>query len=342
MFRSKKSLLQTVQSRLQIRKTKSDQFIEVSNLPIKDVMLQMDEFFNQMELVTALYKKMRTEVLKTHTTKLLAEMDKCKKGFVRAVSLVRTFNRLVPKFDHKKNIKLAHEMYKMGYIQEAEDMCRELGVEYSDFYTPKKERKHIPTRKRPLVPQKIIAILEKNKPTKKKLIIHEGEQKKYFLFVDRNGKFIVHDKYLSKNVWASTHIFKCVEAPRNEITFNPHKPKIGQFLKSKDGKTLQIVWLNGRKNISFYKEKRARELAKAKYELAQAKKQEEDLIKRAAERKKAAAERKKERRKELEKKKSEAARIKKLEMTAERQRKRKEEEKYNLLTVRKIRKPKEE
>ncbi len=339
MFRSKKSLLQTVQSRLQIRKTKSDQFIEVSNLPIKDVMLQMDGFFNQMELVVALYKKMRTEVLKTKTTKLLSEMDKCKKGFVRAVSLVRTFNRVVPKFDHKKNIKLAHEMYKMGYIQEAEDMCRELGVEYSDFYTPKKYKERIPTRKRPLVTKKIIAILEKNKPSKKELVIHEGEQKKYFLFVDRNGKFIVHDKYLSKNVWASTHVFKCVETPGNHVTFDPHKPKIGQFVKSKDGKCMQIVWLTGKKDISFYKERRARDFAKAKYELAQAKKHEEDLIKRAAERKKQAAIRKKEREKVREREKAEATRIKKLEKVAELQRKRKEEEKYNLITVRKIRKP---
>lgn len=338
MFRSKKSLLQTVQSRLKIRKTKSDQFIEVSNLPVKEVILQMDDFFNQMDLVVALYKKMRTEVLKTKTTKLLAEMDKCKKGFVRAVSLVRAFNRLVPKFDHKNNIKLAHEMYKMGYIQEAEDMCLELGVEYSDFFTPKKKKEKIPIRKRPLISQKIIAILEKNKPT---LVIHEGERKKYFLFVDRDSKFIVHDKYLSKNVWASTHVFKCVEVPpKNAITFNPRRPRIGQFVKSKDGKSLQIVWLIMKKDIGFYKEKRAINFAKAKYELVQVKKREEALLKRAEERKKLSAIRKKERGKEFEKKRKELSRIKRIE-TAVELRKQRIMEKYSLTPVRKIHKPTE-
>lgn len=255
MKRRQISLLSALTKRVAHRRTKTDQFLAVRAMSIKDTVNEMDDFFNQLSQLVERYKIFRTEVLRTHSIPLLAELDKVKKKIVRTVSVIRKFRDDIPVFDSKKNIKLAHELYKRGYHDEAISMCNDIGVNYFDFYSPIKRKEALLKRQKALISKEVISILEKNKPSTepKKVVLRDGPKKRYYLMVSRKGVVSIHHTILSKNIWAATHIMHCVEVPRTVSTFEPESPKIGQFVISKEGKHLQIVWINRRDNFRMIK-----------------------------------------------------------------------------------------
>lgn len=319
----KKSLINVIKRRIVLRRTKSDQFLEVRNMPISDVVSEMDEFFNHFKTIHDLYKKLRVEHIRHHSIKLLAEIDKTKKGFVRAVTLIRTFRDSLPKWDNECNLILAKKLFNRGYEQEAYTMCESLGVNYHDYHAPIKKRPVIERRKKALLSKEALRILEKNNPKfkePKKVVLHEGPKENYFLYVNPR-KYIVHNKNLSKKWWAVTHFMKCVEVPRTISTFDPSHPKIGQYVASKDGKWLQVQFVNKRDNTSFAVDKKERERLKAEKARLVEKKREATKEQRAEAKRLEAKERAKAKKAERKLKYKEKEKQKKLDKIAEAQRK---------------------
>lgn len=326
-MRRHKSLLNTIKRRVALRRTKSDQFLEVRAMPIKDVISEMDDFFNQLKTIQELYKKMRLEHVRHTSIKLLAEIDKAKKGFVRAVTLVRTFRDSLPKWDPQSNLILAKKLFDRGYSEEAYIMCESLGVNYHDYFAPIKARKEAPKRKKPLLSQAAIKILEKNNPLLKEpkvVPIHEGPKETYYLFVSPRN-FCVHNRKLSKKLWAATHLLHCVEVPRTMSTFDPTNPKIGQYVCSKKGKWLQVQFIRKKEIATFAAEEKERK----RIEAEQLRIKEKKKAEREAELKKIRAQKKlqkynewRAKRGEIKKQKLEQAR---LDRIAEEQRKKQEQ-----------------
>lgn len=341
-MRRHKSLLNTIKRRVALRRTKSDQFLEVRAMPIKDVISEMDDFFNQLKTIQELYKKMRLEHVRHTSIKLLAEIDKAKKGFVRAVTLVRTFRDSLPKWDPQSNLILAKKLFDRGYKEEAYLMCESLGVNYHDYFAPIKARKEAPKRKKPLLSQAAIKILEKNNPLLKQpkvVPIQEGPKETYYLFVSPRN-FCVHNRKLSKKLWAATHLLHCVEVPRTMSTFDPKNPKIGQYVCSKKGKWLQVQFIRKKEIATFAAEEKERK----RIESEQLRIKEKKKAEREAELKKIREERKLQKynafrearaqwKLEQAKKAKEEA---KLQLALEQQRKKQEEEQNKPLTYKQL------
>jgi hypothetical protein len=286
-MRRHKSLISTIKRRVALRRTKSDQFLEIRDMPIKRVISEMDDFFNRFKNIQELYKKLRIEHTRYSSIKLLSEIDKTKKGFVRAVSLIRTFRDSLPKWDNDNNLVLAKELFDRGYQEEAYIMCRSLGVEYHDYFAPIKVRRETPKRKKPLLTKEALKILERNNPKLKKEEpkVFEGEQVRYYMFVNHDDNYVVHDRWLSKNVWLPTHIFKCVVIPRQgKATFTPERPRAGQIVVSKDGTWLQIKSYRKQNKIVFHKDEKAQIRLKKKQERVKAKRDEERRLQKEKER----------------------------------------------------------
>lgn len=311
-------------------------------MPIKDVISEMDDFFNQLKTIQELYRKMRLEHVRHTSIKLLAEIDKAKKGFVRAVTLVRTFRDSLPKWDPQSNLILAKKLFDRGYAEEAYTMCESLGVNYHDYFAPIKARKEAPKRKKPLLSQAAIKILEKNNPLLKEpkvVPIHEGPKETYYLFVSPRN-FCVHNRKLSKKLWAATHLLHCVEVPRTMSTFNPTNPKIGQYVCSKKGKWLQVQFVRKKEIATFAAEEKERK----RLEAEQLRLKEKKKAEREAELKKIREERKLQRynefRERREKWKLEQAKKAKeeakLQLALEQQRKKQEEEQNKPLTYKQL------
>ncbi len=264
-MRRHRSLLNTIKMRVALRRTKSDQFLEVRGMPIKDVISEMDDFFNGLKTIQELYKKMRVDHVRHTSIELLSEMDKAKKGFIRTVTLVRTFRDSLPKWDKDNNLIIAKKLFDRGYSDEAYSMCESLGVNYHDYFAPIKIRRSVPKRKKALLSKAAIKILEKNNPLlkePKQVTIHEGPKERYYLFVNPKS-FCVHNKKLSKKWWATTHLLHCVEVPRKVSTFDPKNPKIGQYVCSKDGKWLQVQFVRKKEIATFAAEEKERKRLEA-------------------------------------------------------------------------------
>lgn len=341
-MRRHKSLLNTIKRRIALRRTKSDQFVEVRAMPIKDVISEMDDFFNQLKTVQELYKKLRIEHIRHTSIELLSEMDKTKKGFIRAVTLVRTFRDSLPKWDKDSNLILAKKLFDRGYKDEAYSMCESLGINYHDYFAPIKNRKNVPKRKKALLSQAAIKILEKNNPLLKEpkvVPIHEGSKETYYLFVNPKN-FCVHNRKLSKKWWATTHLLHCVEVPRKVATFDPTNPKVGQYVCSKDGKWLQVQFVRKKEIATFAAEEKERK----RLEAEQLRLKEKKKAERDAELKKIREERKlqkynefREARKQWKLEQAKKAKEEaKLQLALEQQRKKQEEEQNKPLTYKQI------
>lgn len=343
-MRKRESLINTIKRRVSIRPTKSDQFLEVRDMPIKDVILEMDEFFNRLKTIDELYKKLRLDFVRTTSIELLAEIDKAKKGFVRAVTLVRTFRDSIPKWDKENNLSLAKKLFDKGYQEEAYTMCESLGVSYHDYFAPIKYKKAVQRKKRSHIPRSVLEILEKNNPSLKEpkvVTMHEGPKETYHLYLSAKS-YCVHNKRLLKNNWVPTHLLHCVEVTKKNITFTPNRPKVGQYVTSRDGKNLQVQFVRKKSLASLAIEEKERK----KLELREQKLAEKQRIEKEARLKREKEEKKRERYKKWKesqsqhsKEKKEKERLNRIAKEQERKKQEKlERERVKLLSNIKIKK----
>jgi hypothetical protein len=311
-------------------------------MPIKDVVSEMDDFFNNLKTIQELYKKMRLDHVRYTSIKLLSEMDKVKKSFIRSVTLVRTFRDSLPKWDKENNLIIAKKLFDRGYKDEAYSMCKSLGVNYHDYFAPIKVRRSVPKRKKPLLSKAAIKILEKNNPLlkePKKVVIHDGPKQTYYLFVSPKS-FYVNNKKPSRKWWATTHLLHCVEVTRKVSTFNPANPKVGQYVAAKNGKWLQIVFVRKKEIATFAAEEKERKRLEAEREKIKEKQKAEREEKRKKEREEKKLQKYKEFRETRKKWKLEQARKAKedakIQLALEQQRLKEEQEKNKPLSIAQI------
>ena len=240
----RRSLINEIKRRLVKRRTKSDQFIQVRNMPIKEVIVEMDTFFNDLAQIVERYKIMRRDLIRERSISLLSDMAKAKKKFIRTVTAIRTWRDSIPKFQELKNIKLANELYKKGYEEQAFSMCDELGIKYFDHFPQIKNRLPMKReRSHSLVNKAVIRQLELSFALKnKKLPVPKNiPRKTYYFHIDAFGNYVVHHHVLEKSIWAATHYLWCVPSPLNIISIDQENPQVGQVAKARGGEYVLIA-----------------------------------------------------------------------------------------------------
>jgi len=173
MINRRRTVLSRLNTKVPLKKRKTDGYIEVQQMSVSQVVKEMDEFFDEMRIINSVYNNLRVDFIQNSSIRLLSDIQVHRKKYTRVVSLIRRFRDELPKWKDGCNLSLVKILLQKGFDKEARAMSAKLKIDHDEFFgqpEPQKRRfsKRAEVVKKDLIPDEDPSVEKKYWDRKKK------------------------------------------------------------------------------------------------------------------------------------------------------------------------------
>jgi len=173
MINRRRTVLSRLNTKVPLKKRKTDGYIEVQQMSVSQVVKEMDEFFDEMRIINSVYNNLRVDFIQNSSIRLLSDIQVHRKKYTRVVSLIRRFRDELPKWNEGKNLILVKTLLQKGFEKEARAMSAKLKIDHDEFFgQPEPQKRRFTTRaevvKKDAIPDKEAPVEIKTWDRKKK------------------------------------------------------------------------------------------------------------------------------------------------------------------------------